>query len=299
MRDTPDAISLRAERLEAIGLMCGAVACFALLDSAVRYLAVVKHVPIEQIIWVRFCEHLIVTLIMLGPAAIAVSWKTARPGAQFVRSLLMFATTAFNFGALQYLQLDQTVTFFFLSPFLVAVFAGPILGEWLGWRRLLAVSLGFSGVLLVVRPGAGSFQWAFGLAAGATLCVSLYNVWTRLLARYDPPGVTQFYSPLAGIVFAAPFGVWGWQWPTDILTVALLASLGVSGAVGHWLLISAHHRAPAPVLAPFTYLGLIYMTVIEYAVFGEIPNQWTLGGGAVIISSGLYLLYRERNRAHT
>jgi drug/metabolite transporter (DMT)-like permease len=297
MRERILSVEESTRRMEAIGLMCGSVACFAVLDSAVKYLAVVKQVPIGQIVWVRFCEHALLSVALLGPATIAHSWKSARPGAQVLRSLFMFATTAFNFSALQYLQLDQTATFTFLAPFLIAVLSGPILGEWLGWRRLIVVSIGFSGVLLVIRPDAGhGVHWAFLLSAGATACVSFYNIWTRLLARYDPPNVTQFYSPLAGVLLAAPFGLYFWQWPADVLTALLLVSLGVSGGMGHWLLIRAHHYAPAPILAPFIYVGLLYMTVIEYAVFGEVPNLWTLGGGAVIISSGLYLLYHERAR---
>lgn len=299
MRDVPYFVDQRAERLRAIGLMCGAVACFALLDTTARYLAVVKHVPVQQIVWVRLVEHMFMTLVLLGPSVASVSWKSARPGAQVLRSLFMFATTALNFAAMQYLQLDQTITMFFLSPFIIGLLSGPILGEWLGWRRLAAVSIGFSGVLLVIRPGVTGVHWAFALSAGATFCVSLYNVWTRLLARYDPPAVTQFYSPLAGVVCGAPFGLYVWQWPGDLLTVVLLLSLGATGGFGHWLLIRAHHHAPAPALAPFSYLGLIYMILIEYAVFGEVPNDWTLGGGAIIVSSGLYLLYRERSKHQT
>jgi drug/metabolite transporter (DMT)-like permease len=294
MRDTAFSSEERARRMEAIGLMCGSVACFAVLDSSVRYLAVVAHTPVAQIIWVRLCEHLILSLGFLGPAVALKSWRSARPWGQILRSMFMLGTTAFNFSALQYLQLDQTVTFSFLAPFLIAALSGPILGEWLEWRRLVAVGVGFTGVLLVVRPGADGFHWAFLLCAAATLNGAFYNILTRLLARHDPPSVTQVYTPLAGVLFVAPFGLHVWRWPSEPLTWLLLGSLGFSGGLGHWLLIRAHQHAPAPILAPFTYVGLVYMALIEYAVFNEVPGQWTLAGGAVIISSGLYLLYRER-----
>ncbi|MDH3581260.1 MAG: DMT family transporter, partial [Hyphomicrobiales bacterium] len=103
-----------------------------------------------------------------------------------------------------------------------------------------------------------------------------------------------FFTPVAGVVAIFPFAVATWQWPADFWTWCLLASLGVTGGFGHWLLILAHRYAPAPVVAPFVYVGLIFMTALGYLIFGHVPTAWTLAGGAIVIGSGLYLLYRER-----
>jgi drug/metabolite transporter (DMT)-like permease len=281
-------------RLIAIGMMCGAVFTFSLLDSASKYLVTIAAVPILQAVWVRFLSHLAFSFVAFGPRSFGNSLKSARPSLQLLRSFLLMTTTGLNFLALQYLQLDQVATIFFLTPFLVAVLAGPILGEWIGWRRLVAILIGFSGVILIMRPGFGGIHWAVSYSFCATICYAVYTILTRYLARHDSSMVTQIYSPLAGLVILTPLGLWAWEWPAELSTWLLMLSTGVFGGFGHYLLILAHRRAPAPILAPFTYVGLMSQTLMGYLVFSQLPSQWTLAGGAVIVSSGLYLLYRER-----
>jgi drug/metabolite transporter (DMT)-like permease len=210
--------------------------------------------------------------------------------------MLMIVTTGFNFLALRYLQLDQTITIFFLTPLLVAALAGPLLGEWVGWHRMLAILAGFAGVLVVMHPGIGTVHWAMLLALIATLGYAFYNLATRYLAAFDPASVTQTYTPLAGVLLLAPFAVGVWHWPDGAGQWLLLASLGFWGGLGHWLLILAHRSAPAAVLAPFIYLGLIWMSAAGFLVFGDVPTEWTLAGAAIVILSGLYLLARERKQ---
>jgi drug/metabolite transporter (DMT)-like permease len=209
----------------------------------------------------------------------------------------MILTTALNFTALRYLQLDQTITIFFLTPLLVAALAGPLLGEWVGWHRVLAIVAGFVGVLVVMHPGLGHVHWAMLLVLGATFGYALYNIATRYLAAFDPASVTQTYTPLVGLVVMMPFGLAAWQWPEAWWLWILFATLGFWGGFGHWLLILAHRAAPAPVLAPYIYLGLIWMSVAGFLVFGGMPTIWTLSGGAIVILAGLYLLARERKAA--
>ncbi|WP_088347454.1 MULTISPECIES: DMT family transporter [Rhodomicrobium] len=286
-------------RMQGILLMCCAIATFSLLDSAAKYLVTVSAVPIFQAIWFRFVSHVGFTLAVFGPRNFAHSMKSAKPGLQILRGIFLFATTGFNYAALQYLQLDQVATIFFLSPFVVAVLAGPILGEWVGMRRLIAIMVGFSGVILVMRPGYGGIHWAVSYSFCATISYAAYNILTRYLASHDSSLVTQVYSPLAGVVMLAPLAFWTWQWPAELFTWGLMISTGISGGFGHYLLILAHRRCPAPILAPFSYLGLITQSLVGYAVFSQLPSGWTLAGGAVIISSGLYLLYRERRMLKT
>ena len=281
-------------RLRAIGLMALATLCFAALDSTGKYLIVTHGIPVIEVSWLRFVGHIVFNAVALWPLAFTPSLRSAKPMVQIFRSGLMVVTTGFNFLALRYLQLDQTITIFFLTPLLVAALAGPLLGEWVGWHRMLAILVGFFGVLLVMHPGIGSVHWAMLVALIATLGYAVYNIATRYLAAFDPATVTQTYTPLAGaIVLAAP-ALAAWQWPTDAFETLLLASLGFWGGLGHWFLILAHREAPAPVLAPFIYVGLIWMSALGFFVFGDVPTLWTLSGAAVVIVSGLYLLARER-----
>ena len=285
-----------SRRIKAIGLMCLAIVAFALLDATAKWLVSEAEVPVAQVVWLRFAFHVVFSVVVLWPFAFQPSLASKKPGQQILRSLCMLGSTGFNFLALRYLQLDQTITIFFLTPLLVAALAGPLLNEWVGWHRMIAIIVGFTGVLLVMRPGFGGIHWAAFLSLAATLSYALYNISTRYLAAFDPPAVTQTYSPLAGFLLAAPFAFYDWQAPASPWMWLLFASLGLWGGLGHWLLILAHRHAPAPILAPFTYFGLIFMSGLGFLVFHEVPSLWTLAGGAVVILSGLYLLARERLR---
>jgi len=282
------------QRLKAIGLMVLATVCFAFLDATAKYLVTVETIPVVQATWLRFVCHTAFSAAVLWPFAFKPSLCSAKRTMQVVRSAIMVGSTAFNFVALKYLQLDQTITIFFLTPLLVAALAGPLLHEWVGWHRLVAIAVGFAGVLIVMHPGFGTLHWAMLFSLAATLSYALYNLSTRYLAAFDPPEVTQTYSPLVGAVALMPFALTAWQWPQNLGVWVLLASLGFWGGLGHWFLILAHRHAPAPALAPFIYLGLIWMAVAGYFVFGQVPTLWTLTGAAVVILSGLYLFARER-----
>ena len=285
---------LTESRLLAIALTCAASFLFAFLDTSAKYLATVAHVPVLEIIWVRFVVNALLILAMLGPNAALRALPSNKLMNQLLRSVFLIGATAFNFLALQYLQLDQTATIFFLSPFIVAALAGPMLGEWIGWHRLLAICAGFTGVLFVTRPGFGGIHWAVSFSLLATLSYALYILWTRYLARFDNANTTLVYTPLAGAVCVAPFALANWQMPASAWVWLVLLSTGVFGGAGHWLIILAHERAPAPILAPFGYISIIFMIALGLLVFADVPSWWTLAGATVIILSGIYLLFRER-----
>ena len=159
--DNSNAPSPPSQRLAAIGLMLVALIFFSMLDTAAKYLATQAHVPVTQITWIRFLVQFMGLLILVpafGLLSIERLFTTKKFTKQLLRSALLSATTLFNFIALQYLRLDQTVTVIFLAPLLVAALAGPLLGEWVGWRRGVAIAVGFLGVLIAVRPGFGVVQ---------------------------------------------------------------------------------------------------------------------------------------------
>ena len=281
-------------RSSAIGLMCLAVLCFSILDSSAKYLGEIAGLPIEQVLGVRFLTHFLFLFLLYRPARFIDGLKTQSLKSQALRSITMVSATAFNFLALIYLQLDQTITIFFLSPLLVAAFAGPILGEWLAPKQFIAVLLGFLGVVIVMRPGLGGIHPAVILSLLSTLAVSLYNVLTRYTSRFDSNLTNQIYAPLGGVLVFAPLAVFYWQTPESAFVWFLLLSLGISGGLGHWFLITAHRHAPAPLLAPFIYTGIISMPIIGYFVFGDKPSLYTLAGALCVIGSGLYLWQQER-----
>lgn len=284
----------QSQVFKAIGLMVLSTLCLAGLDATAKYLTSTLSVPVNQIVWLRFAGHVVFSALVLWPFAFRPSLRSKKPFIQFVRSCLMILTTALNFVALKYLQLDQNITIFFLMPLLVAALAGPLLGEWVGWHRTLAIAAGFIGVLIVMHPGVGEVHWAMFFTLGATLGYALYSIATRYLAAFDSSAVTQTYTPLVGVVIMAPFGFLEWQSPQDWWVWLLFASLGFWGGLGHWLLILAHRHAQAGVLAPYVYLGLLWMSIEGFLIFGDVPTVWTLSGGAIVIVAGLYLMARER-----
>jgi len=285
------------DRAAAIGLMLLALILFSALDAAAKYLATSSQLPVGQIVWVRFVVQFAL-ILLLAPAFGLISverlFTTAKLKHQLFRSVLMVATTAFNFLALRHLRLDQTITIVFLAPLVVALLAGPVLGEWVGWRRLVAIMVGFSGILIVVRPGFVALHPAVLYALGAMLAYAIFMLATRYLSAYDPPLVTLFYSMFAGTVFGAPLALADWVWPADATSWVLLASLGILGGGGHWLFIHAYRLAPASSITPFLYTQLLSMITLGYLVFGDVPDLWTLVGSLVIVGSGVYLLHRER-----
>jgi drug/metabolite transporter (DMT)-like permease len=286
----------RRQRLTGIALMCGAVACFALLDSTAKYLS--AQMPTSQIVAARYISAFLLAMIVANPVTNPRLMVTRRPAMQIVRSMLMLGTTVLNFIALRYLQLDQTLSIMFSAPFLVALLAGPFLGETLDWKRWVAIGVGFAGVMLVTRPGVGGIHPAALLMFGGALCYAVYGIMTRALARTDSNETTLFYTNLVGVIFVLPVLPFVWTPPHDALSLVLMAIMGLFGGLGHYLLILAHRLAPASVLSPFIYSQMVWMIGLGYFVFGDVPNGWTLAGAAIVIASGLYLIHRERRRRY-
>lgn len=281
-------------QLAAAAYMCAAVALFSCLDAAAKFLTVTRQFPVAEIVWVRFAGQTALMVALVGFLNLRRLLATTRLFHQALRSLLMAATTACNFLALLHLRLDQTVTIIFLAPLTVALLAGPLLGEWPGWRRLAAIGAGFLGVAIAIRPGATGLDIGVLFAFGAMFAYAFFMLMTRYVSAFDPPMVTLFYSMLAGALLGAPLAWQNWVWPETTLDWILFPALGVFGGVGHYFFILAYRRALAAFVSSLIYVQFLGMIALGYLVFGDIPTLWTLAGAAVIIASGLYLLHRER-----
>ena len=289
-----DAAAERRRRLAGIGLMCAAVLCFAALDATAKWLG--REMNPILVTWFRYASGVALVSVLLNPWTVPGLARTRRPWLQALRSFLLLACTALNFLALEHLQLVQTISILFATPLLVALLAGPILGERIGRERLAAIAVGFVGVLVVTRPGFGAMHPAALYSVAGTVAYAVYALCTRLLAAHDSTATTLFYSGLAGLLLLTPVLPLIWAAPPSAGAWALLGLLGLLGTVGHWLLILAHARAPAGVLSPFLYTQLIWMVALGYLVFGDWPDHWTLVGGGIVAASGLYLIAQERAR---
>ena len=287
----------RRQRLTGIALMCGAVALFACLDTTAKYLN--TQMDAMQITWARYTSALVLTLIVSNPLTHPGLLRTKRLKLQITRSLLLFFATAGNFLALRWLQLDEVLSIIFTFPFIVAIASGPLLGEWIGWRRWSAICVGFGGVLLITRPGFGGMHPAALFSLAATVSYGFYAVITRIVSRVDSNQTSLFYANCIGALVMLPVIPFVWTTPSSWAIALMLVGIGVLGSAGHFLLIAGHRIAPAAVLSPFVYTQLIWVVILGYLVFDHVPNGWTMAGAAIVISSGLYLLYRERKLGKT
>lgn len=280
--------------LRGVFLLMGTVVCFACMDASAKWLS--RDLPPLQVAGGRYLFAMLAVLLFLNPRSKPGILKTQSPGLQFLRALFLVGMTIGCFIALRSLPLTQLTAICFGAPLVTALLAGPVLGERIGPRRLVAVLVGFVGVLVVTRPFGAGLQPAVFIALGAALSNSFYFLSTRKLASRDSSETTMFYTSLLGTLLVSPLLFFVWKTPSTPLVWVVLVALGIFGAVGHWLLILAHRHAAASTLAPFFYSQILGSVFFGYSIFGELPDLWTLLGATIIIGSGLYLLYRERVR---
>ena len=264
---------------------------FAVSDTTAKYMSVFFAVPL--LAWARYVTHLIFMLVVTAPAMGGAIVCTGRPWLMVFRALLQVASTVLVLLAFQRLPLAETTAFAFISPLLVALLAGPLLGEKLQLRTWLATLAGFAGVLLIVRPGGAMHGVGVVYVLGSALCYAVYQILTRKLSSSEPPMRQLFYIALVGSVCmscALPF-FWTGILPSPMHALLIL-SLGAYGGAGHFLLIRAFHEAPASSLSPMLYFQLVWAMLLGWIVFGQLPDLLSVAGMVVIGASGLSLALR-------
>lgn len=277
-----------------IGLITVTTLCFATLDASAKWL--IQSLPVLQVVWLRFLFHAVLTSALLAPLYGRNLWRVRNPRLQLLRSAMLATMTAMNFWALQYLQLAETGAIQFSVPLLIALLSAWVLGEHLDWRRWLAIVVGFGGVLLVIRPGSQAFHPAILLSVVNAVLYAAFNMLTRRLAATESPAATQLMSALGAALVLTPFGLAQWQTPATAQAWLLLAGCGLFGGFGHFLVAQAHRYASAATLGPFLYQQIVYMALWGWLLFDQIPDAFVLVGAAVVVGSGLALLWVEVRR---
>jgi drug/metabolite transporter (DMT)-like permease len=277
----------------AIACILGGYFLFAFLDTSGKYLVLSGLDPLF-VAWMRFAVHLVLVLILFRCWRHPERLRAQSLPAQVLRGIFLFGSTIFNFMALRYLQLAETTSIYFFGPMVITALAGPLLGEWAGWRRWLAIVVGFVGVVVITRPGVGNFGVGHALALGSMLSNSLYVIMTRSMGARESAESLILYSALAPVVLLAPALPATASMPSDAWHWLILFLPGVFGAFGHWFLIKAYQHATATALAPYPYLQMLWMIGLGWLVFDQLPDGWTLAGAAIIVASGLYIVHREQ-----
>lgn len=290
----PEPSSLPApSQLRGIVLLIVSTIVFAVADVITKRLA--STLPPPEVAWMRYVTFALAVV----PAALARGgskiFRSRRPGLQVLRGLGMVGSSLIFIESLPYLPVADATAIFFVSPILIMALSVLFLGETVGWRRWMAAALGFIGVMIVVRPGTGSFQAAAVLPLVSAASWAVGAVVTRKIAG-DQALTTLAYSSLVGggvLTLFLPF-----QWVTpDLPEIGLGLCMGILFAIGHWLVVMAYRHGNASMIAPFAYVQLVWAGLLGYAVFGSVPDSWTVTGAGIIALSGLYTAYRERLRA--
>jgi drug/metabolite transporter (DMT)-like permease len=273
-----------------------AVLCFALLDTVGKHLA--QTYPVPLLAWARYAVHLVAMAVVLGPSMRGRLLKSRRPLLQCARGLMLSGTTIFALAAFQLMPLAETTALIFLTPLIVSLAAGPLLGEKITVTRWIGLLVGFLGVLLIAHPGTSSRDIdtsGVAFAIAAALCYSVYQIQTRQLAPSENNVAMQFFTAMTGTLVMSMALPWFWRGPQpDIAGIAMFCSLGLLGGTGHFLLTRAFRFAAASVLSPFIYAQLAWATLLGWLVFDHVPDLQSLIGIAVIAVSGVAIALTQR-----
>jgi len=267
--------------------------CFSTLDATAKWL--VRDHTLFLVVWARYVGQMAVVTPIAWHRAGPGFWRTAHLKTQLARSVCLVVATACFFGALRFLPLAEASAITFLAPMFAIFLSMPVLGEKPTRARWIASIVGFAGIFILVRPGAAAFHPAAALLVLAALSNALYQLLTRKLPK-DSPYTTLFYSALVGTaVLSLALPVAELPGEVTLRDAAFLLVLGVLAGLGHYLLIGAFLAAPASLVAPFTYLQMIWATLYGYVVFGQLPDGFSALGMAVIVASGIGLVWHERS----
>lgn len=277
--------------LRGVLLFLAAVFLFAALDATAKYMNAFFAVPL--LVWARYLVHFVIMLVFMAPGMGREIIVTRRPWLMSFRALMLVGVTLLAQLALKTLPLAETTALVFITPLLVALLAGPLLGEQVRRRTWLATIAGFLGVLLIARPGGAMAGPGILYALGGALCYAIYQILTRKLAATEHPNRLLFYTALVGTLsmsLTLP-AYWDGQIPT-LPHGLLIISLGLYGGIGHFMFIRAFREAPASTLSPLLYVQLIWATLLGWLVFNQLPDFLAIIGMLIIGASGLSLALR-------
>ena len=218
---------------------------------------------------------------------------TRQPLLQGFRGLLLAAEICVMVYAFTLVGLINSLAVFTIYPLLVAALSGPVLGEYVGWRRWTAIGVGFMGVLIILQPGVGVFDPAAIVPFCAALMFALYGLLTRHAAKLDSAATSFFWTGTVGAVAMTAVGIWAWE-PMTGPDWAWMGLLCLTGASGHYLLIKTYEVAEASAVQPFAYLQFVFVSIIGLTVFGETLRANVALGAGLIVAAGLFALWRER-----
>lgn len=289
----------------AVGAIVMKILCVLSVSLMLMLIKLVEGVPLSQVMFFRsFLTILPVIAYLAWRGGLRGAVATRRPSGHLIRTVLGLTTMGLTFVAVRALPLPEAVTLQYTQPLFVVALSALILRRPVRWFRWAAVAVGFLGVLIITLPKLSLLTAADGslsqvqfwgalaaLAAAATLAVSLLLMET--LVRTDSPATMVIWFWIyASVILACTFP-FGWVMPTPG-QCALLALAGFLGGMAQMFLGESLRLAPAATTAPFEYTSLIFVSVLGYLAFGDVPDRTTIGGSVLLIAAGLAIVWRER-----
>lgn len=284
----------RADRpFRGIALILASTVFLGLSDVTAKYLS--ATLPSIEIAWIRFLVFASIMVPAMLPRSPIYAMRTPRPGFQLLRGVALLSSSLFFISGLRFLPIAEASATGFVSPLLVTALSILFLGESVGLRRWLATAVGLIGVLIILRPGTSAFHPAAFFPLVSALAWACTLIMTRMMSGRERAVTTMTYSSLAGVCILSALVPFVWVAPSwhDILFGVFI---GIASTAGQWIVVLAFRYADASVLAPFSYTQLLWVSILGYAVFGEVPDIWTVTGAVFIVASGLYTAHRERVR---
>jgi len=263
------------------------------MDGLAKYLSV--DLPVLQIVWARYFFTVVITLSFIIIFFRKQLVWTSKPKLQLFRGLILLCANMLFFYAISIISLTKALTLAFVAPLIVTALSPFILGEIVGYRRWLAVIIGFIGSLIVIRPGLIEFNLATLAALGTGFFYGIYFIITRKLHTADSPLLTLLITGVVGAIILSAYMPFSWIEPNPNQWLFMFC-IGLCASVGHFFLILSLKYADASKLAPFSYFEIVTNVIIGYYFFSDFPDLWTWVGLLIIINSGIYIAIRERSR---
>ncbi len=279
-----------------IWLMITTTFIFAVQDGISRHLASEYNVLMVVMIRYWFFAAFVMTIASRKAGGLRAAAATSQPLMQAFRSLLLVTEICVMILGFTLLGLVESHAVFACYPLLIAALSGPVLGEKVGWRRWVAIAVGFVGVIIILEPGFGVFKPQAIVPLIAALMFALYGLLTRYVARRDTAATSFFWTGTVGSVAMTAVGMWFWE-PMIGSDWIWMGALCVAGAAGHWTLIKCYEVAEASAVQPFAYLQLLFASTIGILIFSETTRLNVALGGALIVGAGLFTLWRQRRAA--
>jgi drug/metabolite transporter (DMT)-like permease len=281
-----------------ISLMVATTFVFAVQDGISRHLAGEYNTFMVVMIRYWFFALFVITVAGRKAGGLRAAARSDQTALQIVRGLILAAEICVAVVGFTILGLIESHAIFACYPLLIAALSGPMLGETVGWRRWVAIGVGFIGVLIILQPGYGVFNPYAMIAFVSAALFAIYGLLTRFVARKDTAATSFFWTGISGALAMTMVGVWFWE-PMGGQDWGWMGLLCLTGALGHWLLIKCYETAEASAVQPFAYLQLVFASLLGLVVFNETLRVNVVVGAGLIVAAGLFTFWRERQQGVT